>query len=90
VAAEYVLFPDRREDDANADEGQRITADGTAVEAVPDDVLPRLARIDWAYPALVVYREDADDRWNQVTLGLGRPWMGEGDGHRDPTFLDGY
>lgn len=79
METEYVLFPDAREQGVNADEGNRITCDGSAVEAPPDDVLPRLAAIDWAHPALLVYRSEGENRWSQILLGLNRPEFGEVD-----------
>lgn len=89
MATEYVIFPDAREGDDNADDAQRITSDGIATEAPPDEILPRLRRIDWAHPALLVYRSDGENRWSQVLLGLSSPELGEGDGHRNPSYLDG-
>lgn len=44
----------------------------------PDVMLSLLRRIDWAYPALLVYRAVDEPRWNQVTLGLSaKPELGE-------------
>lgn len=86
---EYRLFTDRRETAANR--GAHSLAMGPSVlsEASADEVIGRLRRIDWAHPALLVYREEGEDRWSQVLLGLNKPEFGEGDGHRDPSFLDG-
>jgi hypothetical protein len=44
---------------------------------------------DWRYPALLVYQTIGDGRWSYVMVGLSSPEGGEGDGHRDPSFLDG-
>lgn len=79
MATEFVLFPDARELDENTDAGNRITVDGSAVESSPDEILPRLRRIDWAHPALLVYRSDGENRWSQVLLGLSLPELGEED-----------
>jgi hypothetical protein len=79
MEGEFVLFPDAREEDANADEGNRITCDGFAVVDTPDEVLLRLRRIDWAHPALLVYRTEGENRWSTVLLGLNKPEFGEVD-----------
>lgn len=75
MATDYYLFPDRREKDANAFDA---VSEALGDRLSPDEALPRLRRIDWAHPALVVYREDGDDRWSYVTLGLNTPELGEG------------
>jgi hypothetical protein len=75
VATDYYLFPDGREEPKNILQGHAQTgAHNTA-----DEVLPRLRRIDWAHPALLVYREEGEDRWSQVLLGLNKPEFGEED-----------
>lgn len=84
-ALEYSLFLDRREKDNSAYEARAAERLSTAT----DELLWRLRCIDWAHPALLVYREPGEDRWSQVLLGLNKPEFGEGDGHRDPSFLDG-
>lgn len=44
----------------------------------PLEMMSILKRIDWAHPALFVYREAEDDRWSQWTLGLSlRSELGE-------------
>lgn len=86
----YVIFPDAREQDQNTDAGNRITCDGFALKAGPDEVLPRLRRIDWAHPALLIYRSEGENRWSQVLLGLNKPEFGEEGEGREPSFLDGY
>ena len=70
MSTAYNLFPDRREPEANW-----IThAHGIFKEdPSPDEALERLRRIDWRHPALVVYREDGDDRWSYVMVGLSTP-----------------
>jgi hypothetical protein len=69
------LFPDRREDVGNISDGQGATG---AWHAPLDSVLERVRQIDWAYPALFIYREADEDRWSQVMLGLSlKPELGE-------------
>jgi hypothetical protein len=44
----------------------------------PLEMMTILKGIDWAYPALLVYREAEDDRWSQLLLGLSlRSELGE-------------
>lgn len=44
-----------------------------------DEVARAARRCDWAYPALLVYQDDGDDRWSHVMLGLSlKPELGEG------------
>lgn len=69
------LFEDRRESQAAAwAAGDVLTS---SVDQSVDVVLERLRRIDWAYPALLVYRATGEDRWSYVTFGLSRPELGE-------------
>jgi hypothetical protein len=75
MSAQRYLFPDRREDMGNAFDGQGVV---NAWHVPLDDVLSRLRQIDWAYPALFIYREADENRWSQVTFGLSlKPELGE-------------
>lgn len=75
MAGERYLFPDRREERSPLMDAQRVAS---TWYASLDVVLERLRRIDWAYPALFIYREEGEDRWSQVMLGLSlRPELGE-------------
>jgi hypothetical protein len=73
MAPEYYFFPDRREADASLLEARLAHATSDSTQTLLDG----LRRIDWAYPALVVYRESGDDRWSYVTLGLSLRELGE-------------
>lgn len=70
------LFPDRRETEGaliDAGDALALMSIGTA-----DAVLMSLRSIDWAYPALFIYREADENRWSQVTFGLSlKPELGE-------------
>lgn len=76
---ELTVFPDLREDDDVYDAALSLIEDGFAVESAAA-TLERLRQLDWRHPVLIVYREDGDNRWSYVTLGLNTPELGEGDG----------
>lgn len=71
------LFPDRRETEgALIDAGDAMALMGASTA---DAVLSGLRQIDWAYPALFVYREADENRWSHLMLGLSlKPELGEG------------
>lgn len=69
------LFTDRREDEGNVHAGRAATL---ARDERLDDLLARLRRVDWRHPALLVYREQGENRWSYVMLGLSSPELGEG------------
>lgn len=75
MAAEYVLFEDRRESDGVMDDAHAV------LESTPDPsgpgVLVRLRALDWNHPCLLVHRADGENRWSRVVLGLNRPEFGE-------------
>jgi len=75
MAAECRFFPDRREEARNV----RLANAARNLSTSMDQLLARLRNIDWRHPALVVYREDGDDRWSYVTIGLNTP-EGPGEG----------
>lgn len=72
---ERYLFPDRREEVSVVQTALGIAQ--SAIGLTVDEVLERLWRIDWAYPALLVYRAGDEDRWSFVTVGLNKPELGE-------------
>lgn len=75
MAAEYTLFPDRREEQGSLEAARMVLA----AEPDPSSALLRLRRIDWNHPCLLVHRAPGEDRWSQVLLGLSTPELGEGD-----------
>lgn len=75
MGVQYSLFPDRREEAASIEQA----SEALRIAPTDEEALARLRRIDWRHPALVVYREDGDDRWSYVTLGLNTPEFGEED-----------
>lgn len=85
MATQLRLFLDRREGAIRGilrerlfgSDGQDVFAGTTG--APVDDLLDVLRGLDFERPALLVYREDGDDRWSYVTLGLNTPELGEGD-----------
>lgn len=42
----------------------------------PSEMLAFLKNAQWAYPATVMYREEQDDRWSWVVLGMSSPEFG--------------
>lgn len=81
MATSYHLFPDGREEPKNINRATAWTGIPASATRSVDTVLVELRSIDWAHPALVVYREDGDDRWSYVMVGLNTPeGLGEGDG----------
>jgi len=44
---------------------------GTKTDSVdPADLLAAVARVDWRYPVLVVYRTATENRWSHSLMGL--------------------
>lgn len=77
MTASRHLFPDRREEAENIAKGVCLTV---SLSRPLDEVMAGLRQIDWRHPALIVYREDGDDRWSYVALGLNSPeGLGEGE-----------
>lgn len=76
MATEYMVFTDRREPVVSSQKAGDILSP----RPLAADGLERLRRIDWRHPVLVVYREDGDDRWSYVTIGLNTPELGDGEG----------
>lgn len=86
MATQLRLFLDRREGAIrrilreclfDAAPGSDVYAGTTGASA--GELLDVLRGLDFERPALLVYREDGDDRWSYVTLGLNTPELGEGD-----------
>lgn len=84
MATELFAFAARREDRASFEEAMEVMHGGFSADPA-GDLLERLRRISWAHPALLVYREEGEDRWSQVLLGLNKPEFGEG----GSSLLDG-
>lgn len=42
-----------------------------------NDVATEARKVEWHFPALLVYQDQDDDRWSYVTLGLNKPELGE-------------
>ena len=66
ATAQRYLFTDRREQHVNDAAANAIALAGDSTE----EMLRALRGIDWAYPALFVYREADEDRWSHVRVGL--------------------
>lgn len=74
MSAQRYLFTDRRERHVNDAAANAAALAGDSTE----EMLRELRSIDWAYPALFIYREADEDRWSQVMLGLSlKPELGE-------------
>lgn len=71
MAAEYVLFEDRRESDGVLDDAHNVLESSEDLSG--REVLTRLRALDWNHPCLLVHRAEGEDRWSQVLLGLNTP-----------------
>lgn len=78
MTAQAVVLADRRERDSVMATACELVA---AMERGPGPMLHTsisvLLGLDWAYPALLAYRESGENRWNRVELGRLAPEMGE-------------
>lgn len=78
MAAQAALLADRREKPSVMSKAYELVA---AMERGPSPMLHTsiavLLGMDWAHPALLVYREQGESRWNRVELGLNTPEFGE-------------